>query len=46
VIENFKTFLESTNMPSSDQGFKSYGDWNLEEVSVLDRSGYLVKFGL
>jgi hypothetical protein len=44
VIENFETFLESTNMPSYDQRFKSYGHWKLEEASVLDRSGYLVKF--
>jgi hypothetical protein len=44
VIENFETFPERTNMPSYDQRFRSYGHWKLEEASVLDRSGYLVKF--
>jgi hypothetical protein len=33
-------------MPSYDQRFRSYGHWKLEEASVLDRSGYLVKFGV
>jgi hypothetical protein len=46
VIENFKTFSESTNMPSYDQRFRSYGHWKLEETSVLDRSGRLDKLGL
>jgi hypothetical protein len=46
VIENFETFPESTNMPSYAQQFRSYGHWKLEEASVLDRSGYLVKFGV
>jgi hypothetical protein len=31
-------------MLSYDQRFESYGHWKLEEASVLDRSGYLVKF--
>jgi hypothetical protein len=31
-------------MPSYDQRFRSYGHWKLKEASVLDRSGYLVKF--
>jgi hypothetical protein len=46
VIENFDTFPKSTNMLSYDQRFRSYGHWKLEEASVLDRSGYLVKFGV
>jgi hypothetical protein len=46
VIERFETFPERTNTPSSDQRFRSYGHWNLEEVSVLDRSNCLDKFGL
>jgi hypothetical protein len=46
VIENFGTFLKSTNTPSSNQRFRSYGHWKLGEVSVLDRSNYLNKFGL
>jgi hypothetical protein len=29
VIENFETFLESTNMPLSDQRFRNYGNWKL-----------------
>jgi hypothetical protein len=33
-------------MSSSDQWFRSYGHWKLGEVSILDRSGYLVKFGV
>jgi hypothetical protein len=33
-------------MPSYDQRFRSYGHWKLEEASVLDRSGCLVKFGV
>jgi hypothetical protein len=33
-------------MPSYDQRFRSYDHWKLEEASVLDRSGYLVKFGV
>jgi hypothetical protein len=44
VIDNLETFLESTNMPSSDQRFRSYGHWNLEEASILDTSGYLVQW--
>jgi hypothetical protein len=46
VIDNFETFLESTNMPSYDQRFRSYGHWKLEKVSVLDRSNCLANFGL
>jgi hypothetical protein len=46
VIENFETFLERKNMPSSNQRFRNYGHWKLWEVSVLDRSNYLDKFGL
>jgi hypothetical protein len=38
VIANFETFLESINMPSSDQWFRNYGHWKLGKVSVLDRS--------
>jgi hypothetical protein len=33
-------------MPSYEQRFRSYGHWKLKEASVLDRSGYLVKFGI
>jgi hypothetical protein len=46
VIENFETFPESTNMPLSDQRFRNYGHWKLGEVSVLDRSNCVDKFGL
>jgi hypothetical protein len=46
VIYNFETFPESTNMPSYNQRFRSYGHWKLEEASVLDRSGRLDKLGL
>jgi hypothetical protein len=46
VIERFDTFPESTNKPYYDQRFRNYGHWKLEEASVLDRSGYLVKFGV
>jgi hypothetical protein len=46
VIGNFEMFPESTNMPLSDQRCRSYGHWNLGEVSVLDRSDHLQKFGL
>jgi hypothetical protein len=44
VIDNFETFPESTNTPSYDQRFMSYGHWNLEKVSVLDRSNCLANF--
>jgi hypothetical protein len=43
---NFETFLENTNTPSSDQRFRNYGHWKLEEATVLDRSNCPEKFGL
>jgi hypothetical protein len=46
VIENFVNFSERIDVSSYDQRFRSYGHWKLEEASVLDRSGYLVKFGV
>jgi predicted phosphoadenosine phosphosulfate sulfurtransferase len=46
VIDNFDTFPESAITPSYDQRFRSYSHWKLGKVSVLDRSCYLVKFGL
>jgi hypothetical protein len=33
-------------MPSYDKQFRSYNHWKLGKASVLDRSGYLVKFGV
>jgi hypothetical protein len=33
-------------MPSYDKQFRSYSHWKLGKASVLDRSGYLVKFGV
>jgi hypothetical protein len=45
VIENFETFLGSTNLPSYDQRFRCYSHWNLEIVLVRDRSNYLANFG-
>jgi hypothetical protein len=46
LIDNFETVPESTNMPSCDQRFKSYGHCKLEDVSILDRSNCPDKFGL